>query len=135
MADIASPEDIFARFESRTNLERTTAHLRLYRLERMVELLSRLGEPQGERPTVHLAGSKGKGSTAAYLTSLLVASGETVGLYTSPHVTSYRERFTIHRGRPHPDPSTSTSTSTSPDEDRIFVEQGRRVWAVVESMV
>ncbi|MFW5695152.1 MAG: bifunctional folylpolyglutamate synthase/dihydrofolate synthase [Alkalispirochaeta sp.] len=157
-----TPEDVFERFESRTNLERTTAHLRLYRLERMVALLSRLGEPQGQRPTVHLAGSKGKGSTAAYLTSLLVASGQVVGLYTSPHVTSYRERFTVHRppedhrvlasdqpgkaaaeqedlgaqkegrlraGTPRP------ATSTGAHEDSVLVKQGRRVWAVVESMI
>ncbi|MEX2442314.1 MAG: hypothetical protein WD492_01825 [Alkalispirochaeta sp.] len=140
-AVLNTPEEIFARFESRTNLERTTAHLRLYRLERMVELLSRLREPQGDLPTVHVAGSKGKGSTAAYLTSLLVASGQTVGLYTSPHVTSYRERFTIRR------PATGAGLSpldadldakaipSGIEADRIMVEQGRRIWAVVEAMI
>ncbi|HKK49162.1 MAG TPA: hypothetical protein VJ932_08690 [Alkalispirochaeta sp.] len=131
---LTSPEDIFQQFESRTNLERTTAHLRLYRLERMIDLLSRLGEPQGERPTVHLAGSKGKGSTAAYLTSLLVASGRTVGLYTSPHITSYRERFTIHRP-PHIGNDDPAEADLRTYEDRILVEQGRRIWAVVESMI
>lgn len=144
-----TPEEVFAQFESRTNLERTTAHLRLYRLERMVELLARLGEPQGDRPTVHLAGSKGKGSTAAYMTSLLVASGLSVGLYTSPHVTSYRERFTVHRpeatgertaarGLESAVPDRTGRTDPGcPDShaDHILVEQGRRIWAVVESMI
>lgn len=165
-AVLNTPEEVFAQFESRTNLERTTAHLRLYRLERMVDLLARLGEPQGDRPTVHLAGSKGKGSTAAYVTSLLVASGLSVGLYTSPHVTSYRERFTVHRpGGPeaysrghsgvhagadsleaaisvqsdrtdpaHPAGQPGRASSDS-GADRILVEQGRRIWAVVESMI
>ena len=92
---IDTPEDVFARFESRTNLERTTPQLRMYRLERMVALLERLGNPQHRLPVAHLAGSKGKGSTAAYLTSLLAASGRRVGLYTSPHVLDYRERFSV----------------------------------------
>ncbi len=85
----------FEYFESRTNLERLQPQLRLYRLERMENLLARLGSPETSLPVVHIAGSKGKGSTSAYIASILAAAGHTVGIYTSPHVTGYRERFTV----------------------------------------
>lgn len=127
----ATPDEIFARFESRTNLERTTPQLRLYRLERMVALLERLEQPQNLLPVVHLAGSKGKGSTAAFVTSLLAATGATVGLYTSPHVTDYRERFTVI-GPGQAVGSPDERAVRDPRREHILAEQGRRVWSVVE---
>src|SRR3989304_3065570 len=57
-----------------------------------------LGRGLGRRP-VHVAGSKGKGSTAAMVESVLRAAGLTTGLYTSPHLHSYTERIRID-GRP-----------------------------------
>jgi dihydrofolate synthase / folylpolyglutamate synthase len=61
----------------------------------MLELLSELGNPQLGRLTVHVAGSKGKGSVAALIESMLRASGLRTGLYTSPHLTSFTERIQI----------------------------------------
>ena len=58
-------------------------------------LLRRLGEPQAGRLTVHVAGSKGKGSTAAMIASVLRESGRRVGLYTSPHLHTICERFRL----------------------------------------
>lgn len=69
--------------------------LRGYRLERMHALLRHLGNPERRYKTIHLAGSKGKGSTASFIASALSANGEITGLYLSPHLVDYRERFTL----------------------------------------
>jgi dihydrofolate synthase/folylpolyglutamate synthase len=55
-------------------------------LDRMRDLLARLGNPQERFPIVHVAGSKGKGSTSAMLTSILQQAGLRTGLFTSPHL-------------------------------------------------
>jgi dihydrofolate synthase/folylpolyglutamate synthase len=65
----------------------------------VLELLRRLGDPHLGRPTVHIAGSKGKGSVAAMTEAVLRAAGHRTGLYTSPHLHSYCERVRIG-GRP-----------------------------------
>ena len=54
-------------------------------LDRMLALLSRVGNPHTCAPVVHIAGTKGKGSVAAMYTSILTAEGYGVGLFTSPH--------------------------------------------------
>jgi dihydrofolate synthase / folylpolyglutamate synthase len=66
-------------------------------LESMRELARVLGEPQKRLRFIHLAGTNGKGSTAAFCESCLRASGFRVGLYTSPHLVSVRERIQIDR--------------------------------------
>jgi len=66
-----------------------------FHLERMNLLLERLGNPHLGAPTVHVAGTKGKGSTVAMVTSILGAAGSRVGLYTSPHLHSVVERIRI----------------------------------------
>ena len=66
-----------------------------YDLRRMDELLARLGNPHLKAKTVHIAGTKGKGSTAAMVTSVLTASGYRTGLYTSPHLIDIRERIRV----------------------------------------
>jgi dihydrofolate synthase/folylpolyglutamate synthase len=58
-------------------------------------LLARLGDPQRGRGTVHLTGSKGKGSTAAMIAAMLQAAGERTGLFTSPHLHTVRERMRV----------------------------------------
>ena len=68
-------------------------------LDRTRTLLSRLGDPQKGLKFVHVAGSNGKGSTCAMLESILRAAGYRTGLYISPHLQSFRERFQIN-GRP-----------------------------------
>ncbi len=69
--------------------------LRGERLDRMHLILERLGNPERSFRSYHFAGSKGKGSTAAFLSSCLEAAGERCGLYLSPHLIDYRERFTL----------------------------------------
>jgi len=61
----------------------------------MLALLHELGDPHLGRATVHIAGSKGKGSVAAMVESCLRAGGHSTGLYTSPHLHSYCERIGI----------------------------------------
>lgn len=62
-------------------------------LERMQGLLARLGNPQKKFPSLLIAGTKGKGSTAAICESILREAGYKTGLYTSPHLHSFRERI------------------------------------------
>jgi dihydrofolate synthase / folylpolyglutamate synthase len=65
-------------------------------LRRTEALLQMLDFPDTRYPTVHIAGSKGKGSTAAMLDSILRAAGYRVGLYTTPHLHTFRERIQIN---------------------------------------
>ncbi|MFO8101906.1 MAG: folylpolyglutamate synthase/dihydrofolate synthase family protein [Dehalococcoidia bacterium] len=65
-------------------------------LRRMEELLERLGSPHLNRRTIHIAGSKGKGSTAAMIGSALGTAGFCTGLYTSPHLHTMRERIQVN---------------------------------------
>lgn len=64
-------------------------------LERTRGLLARLGDPQKKFPSLLIAGTKGKGSTAAICESILRAAGYRTGLYTSPHLHSFRERIRV----------------------------------------
>ncbi len=66
-----------------------------FHLERISRLLERLGNPHVSTPTVHIAGTKGKGSVAAMIASILSATGMRVGLYTSPSLHSVTERVRI----------------------------------------
>lgn len=67
-----------------------------YDLRRMDELLLRLNNPHLKASTVHIAGTKGKGSTAALMASVLINAGYKTGLYTSPHLIDMRERIRIN---------------------------------------
>jgi dihydrofolate synthase/folylpolyglutamate synthase len=64
-----------------------------YDLARVNHLLALLGDPQRSFRVVHVAGTKGKGSTAAIIESMLRAAGYRTGLYTSPHLHTFRERI------------------------------------------
>ena len=64
-------------------------------LERIRSILRRLDDPQRDRVTIHVAGSKGKGSTAAVIDSVLRATGLRTGLFTSPHLHEFTERIRI----------------------------------------
>ena len=61
-------------------------------------LLSRLGRPQDNLSCLHLAGTNGKGSVGATITTILSRAGFKIGLYTSPHLVTFRERFVISQG-------------------------------------
>lgn len=64
-------------------------------LGRIRKLLKYLGNPQDKYPLIHIAGTNGKGSTATIICEILKQAGYRVGLYTSPHLVSYRERIRI----------------------------------------
>ncbi|HEU65265.1 MAG TPA: bifunctional folylpolyglutamate synthase/dihydrofolate synthase, partial [Chloroflexi bacterium] len=66
-----------------------------YSLRHVEELLDRMGNPQLAASTVHIAGTKGKGSVAAMIAPVLGNSGYKTGLYTSPHLHTLRERISI----------------------------------------
>jgi len=66
-----------------------------FKIERVQKLLNKLGDPQNGLMVIHVAGSKGKGSISALTANILQKSGYKVGLYTSPHLNSYRERIRI----------------------------------------
>lgn len=65
-------------------------------LETMTALMGRLGMPQIRYRTLHIAGTNGKGSTAAMAAAVLQAAGYRVGLYTSPHLVEFRERIRVN---------------------------------------
>ncbi len=67
-----------------------------FNLDRMFALMESLGNPQNQYPIIHVAGTKGKGSTSALCASALMAAGYKVGLYTSPHLLDYAERIQIN---------------------------------------
>jgi dihydrofolate synthase/folylpolyglutamate synthase len=66
------------------------------KLDRMRTLLVRLGNPDAGMPIVHVAGTKGKGSTSALTAAILHAAGYDVGVYSSPHLEQLEERFVIN---------------------------------------
>ena len=78
-------------------------------LDRMAELLRRLGNPEKQLKFVHVAGTNGKGSTAALLDACLRQAGYRVGLYTSPHLVRYNERFQVN-GQPISDTALAEAT-------------------------
>jgi len=67
----------------------------LFDLRRMEKLLAAFDNPHLKMPCVHIAGTKGKGSTAAMIASVLTEAGQKTGLYTSPHLIDLTERFKI----------------------------------------
>ena len=69
---------------------------RFFKLDRMNKLMALLGNPEKTFPCVHVAGTKGKGSTASFIASALQSSNYKVGLYTSPHLQEFTERIQVN---------------------------------------
>ncbi|HUX41205.1 MAG TPA: folylpolyglutamate synthase/dihydrofolate synthase family protein [Rectinemataceae bacterium] len=67
----------------------------VFKLDRMRELAAELGSPERSYRTIHVAGSKGKGSVSMMLACILRESGHRVGLYTSPHLLRWKERISL----------------------------------------
>ncbi len=65
-------------------------------LENIRRLSSDLGDPHKAYPIVHVAGTNGKGSTSSFIAAILAANGYTVGLFTSPHLSDFRERIRVN---------------------------------------
>ncbi len=73
---------------------RTTGGFK-FGLERTRELLARLGNPEARYPSLHVAGTNGKGSSVATMAAVLSAAGRRVATYTSPHLIDFRERMVV----------------------------------------
>lgn len=83
---------------ARINYERTAFipyHERQLKLDRMRQLLTRLGQPDAGIKIVHVAGTKGKGSTSAMIAAMLTAAGFRTGFFSSPHLERIEERFAL----------------------------------------
>jgi dihydrofolate synthase/folylpolyglutamate synthase len=92
-------------------------------LRRVELLLAELGYPQLGQQIVHVAGSKGKGSTASMIAAIAGAAGFPVGLYTSPHLHSFRERIAIN-GEPISEPAFAAATWRAAEAaEQVEVEQ------------
>ena len=92
----SSIEDHLATLYSRINYERqlkvTPRH---FKLRNMREILQRLDDPHLKYPVIHVAGTKGKGSTCTMLGQVLTASGRRTGVYTSPHLETIHQRMAV----------------------------------------
>ena len=111
----------------RINYERLNSDLYSagdFKLDRMAHLLERIGNPQDHVPVIHVAGSKGKGSTAAMIAAGLDASGLSIGLFTSPHVEAFEERMLVDGVRPTREQLTGLVDEISGIVRRIESEPG-----------
>jgi dihydrofolate synthase/folylpolyglutamate synthase len=90
-----NPAEALAFWFGRINYEQRTPQPADLKLERMIALLDRLGNPHRHLRVVHVAGSKGKGSTAALVASILRRAGHCTGLFTSPHLCRVEERIQV----------------------------------------
>ncbi|MCM8795702.1 MAG: bifunctional folylpolyglutamate synthase/dihydrofolate synthase [Candidatus Omnitrophica bacterium] len=89
--------EIIKYLESFINYEKkpTFCYKRSLKLKRFKDFLKLIHNPQNSLKVIHIAGTKGKGSTCAFLTYILREAGYKVGLYTSPHLSDFRERIRI----------------------------------------
>jgi dihydrofolate synthase/folylpolyglutamate synthase len=72
-------------------------------LHNIIRLSEWLGNPERKYPTIHIAGTNGKGSTSSFIAGILRASGYKVGLLTSPHLADYRERIRVNGQKIRPE--------------------------------
>lgn len=83
---------LFDRINYERQVKNGTEH---FKLNSLLALLHRLNQPHLKYPVIHVAGTKGKGSTATMLGSILSATGRKTGVYTSPHLETIRQRIAI----------------------------------------
>jgi dihydrofolate synthase/folylpolyglutamate synthase len=95
------------------------------RLDRIRAFVAALGQPQLRYPTLHVAGTSGKGSTATMLAAALEASGKRVGLHTKPHLASPAERMRINGTPVSEDTFAELLEEMLPAIDRVADEHGR----------
>ena len=77
-------------------IEEVQAYGSVLGLENIVELCKRLGNPQKDLKFIHIAGTNGKGSVLAFVSTVLTKAGYKVGRYISPTIFDYRERIQIN---------------------------------------
>lgn len=90
-------------------------------LTRVMNLLEKLGNPQNYLKIIHVAGTNGKGSTCAMLSSILKEAGYRVGMYTSPHLEEYNERYRIN------------GEKISREDFALYVEKVKTVYEQMEN--
>ncbi len=94
------------------------------KLERIKDFLGLIGNPQNSLKTIHIAGTKGKGSTCVFIAHILRQAGYATGLYTSPHLSDFRERIRILIPRTqNPEPRTDFEGMISKDELTLLVKK------------
>jgi dihydrofolate synthase/folylpolyglutamate synthase len=93
----------FINYEKKPSYNYKTA----FKLDRMKRFLSNLGNPQDRMRVIHVAGTKGKGSTSCFIAHILKEQGFRVGLYTSPHLVDFRERIRLFDSKSWADSHTS----------------------------
>ncbi len=103
------------------NLERMGIKLGLKNIR---HLLKEMGNPEENYKIIHIGGTNGKGSTAAMITSILREAGFTVGLFTSPHLLRYEERFQVNGDCIAPDEVVSVFQKMRPVLDRMKAGDG-----------
>jgi dihydrofolate synthase / folylpolyglutamate synthase len=108
---VTDANSVFEAFLPYANVERGQ-NVGVFRLDRMQALCQLAGHPETSFKSVHVAGSKGKGSVSAMLASIIAADGHRVGLYSSPHVLEFKERIQIF-GEDIP--------------DAVFVQAGEKI--------
>src|SRR5229473_5852935 len=91
----ASHDDAIAFWYGRVNYEQLAPKPHDLKLDRMRALLGLLGDPHNRLRIVHVAGSKGKGSTSAMLAAILRHANYRIGLFTSPHLCHVEERIQV----------------------------------------
>jgi len=95
------------------------------RLDRITAFLAVLGNPQNEYPTVHVAGTSGKGSTSTMIAAALEASGRRTGLHTKPHLSNVTERARIDGVPIPPDVFGELASELEAAAQRVAFEHGR----------
>src|SRR5262245_17877232 len=98
----------------------TQAATAKFNLENISALAQHLGHPENKYPAVHIAGTNGKGSTAAFLEAMLREAGYRTGLYTSPHLERINERIRV---------------DGEPIADEAFAEVFTRIRELIEKLL
>ena len=76
-----------------SRIQESCAHAKKNSVDRLKRCYESLGRPGSGSKILHVAGTNGKGSVCAYLNSVLTGAGHRVGMFTSPHLVTMRERF------------------------------------------